>query len=61
MQIISDFSENIKNFKIGLNDGILNFEGRSSKGVLILDFFRFYGQVSEQSDQIAQISFFDWE
>jgi len=32
MQIFSDFSENKKNFKkwkMGLNDGILDFEGQS--------------------------------
>jgi len=32
MQIFLDFSENIKNFKkwkMGLNDGILDFEGRN--------------------------------
>jgi hypothetical protein len=32
VQLFSDFSENMKNFKkkkFGLNDGILDFEGRS--------------------------------
>ena len=32
MQIFSDFSENMENLKklkMGLNDGILDFEGRS--------------------------------
>jgi len=46
---------------MGLNDGILDFEGRRPKeiffkGVMVLDFFFFWfsRKVSEQSDQVAR-------
>jgi len=63
MQIFSDFYENMKNFKkwkIGLNDEILDFEGRGPIKSLFYGnhgpwiFLWFSEEVSEQSDQVAQ-------
>jgi len=39
---------------MGLNDGILDFEGRSPVRRRSLNFFWFSGEVSEQSDQVAR-------
>ena len=39
---------------MGLNDGILDFEGRSPVRSPFLNFFWFFGKVSKQSDQVAR-------
>jgi len=58
MQKISDFLENMKKLKMGLNDWILDFEGaksiRESCSLILFFFLRFSGKVSEQYDQVAR-------